>query len=93
MDPISNTDRSNGCSSNISTLQCAHRVYWAQCEAERCGGVSSVILSGHENEELRPDLRPALERRLRCICGARRARLLDAPPSGAFKKTFIYSFW
>lgn len=76
----------------VSAPKCSERLVWAYCEAADCGGVAPIRLAQWGPKRRAPDNLTALETRLRCICGARQARLSLVPPDATSRRVTIYPF-
>lgn len=63
--------------------QAAASRWWAVCEVAACRAAGPVDIGPWLGQGRGGPPLASLENRLRCICGARRARLTCAPPHGA----------
>lgn len=76
----------------VSSSKHSERLLWAYCEAADCGGVAPISLAHWPLKRREVDNWESLETRLRCICGARRARLSPTPPDATSRRVTIYPF-
>ena len=76
----------------ISGAQHADLTVWAYCEVADCGGVAPLDLMRWPQGRRFADNLTSLETRMRCICGARRARLSPIRPDATYRRVTIYPF-
>ena len=65
---------------------------WARCESARCGAEAPVDPRPWEAQGLERIRLADLEGRLRCLCGARRARVSAGAPVATYGRGPIYPF-
>ena len=65
---------------------------WAYCEAANCGGVAAIDLARWPLPTGAGGNLASLETRMRCICGARQARLSRIRPAATSRHVTIYPF-
>jgi len=76
----------------ISDPKCLEWPIWAYCEVRSCGGVAPIDLTRWLRTGGGISNLAALETRMRCICGARRARLSTSRPDATSRRVTIYPF-
>ena len=76
----------------VADSKCSERRVWAYCEAANCGGVAAIDLARWPLPAGTGDNLASLETRMRCICGARQARLSRIRPAATSRHVTIYPF-
>lgn len=76
----------------LSELNGSNHALWARCEVVSCGARAPIDTAAWERRGLAEARLADLEPRLRCVCGARRARLSAGPPVATYGRGPIYPF-
>lgn len=77
---------------SLQDVKRAAQGLWAQCETANCGAETPIDPSLWEQRGLSRARLADLEPRLRCVCGARRARLRPGAPVATYGRGPIYPF-
>jgi len=76
----------------ISEVKGSSHAVWAWCEVPSCGARAPIDTRNWERRGLAEARLADLETRLRCACGARRARLSAGPRVATYGRGAIYPF-
>lgn len=77
---------------SLLDLKRADMALWARCEADNCRAEAPIDTRLWECHGLSQARLGDLESRLRCVCGARRARLRPGAPVATYGRGPIYPF-
>jgi hypothetical protein len=81
-----------GATAFVADQKCPEGWVWAYCEAANCGGVAAIDLARWPLPTTAIGNLASLETRMRCICGARQARLSRICPTATSRHVTIYPF-
>jgi hypothetical protein len=76
----------------VSEVKCCEGRVWAYCQVKSCGGVAPIDLTRWLPAGGNLSNLASLETRMRCICGARQARLSTSRPDATSRRVTIYPF-
>ena len=88
----SRTPAATGPQTTLSQVDGSGHALWACCEVASCGARAPIDTRNWERRGLGEARLTDLEPRLRCVCGARRARLSAGPRVATYGRGAIYPF-